>query len=178
MTDYAQSGRTKTIAVLACLASVLAVTRVVLTGGPPNVKPAAFLSIFGGIIGGPMFGLAVGFLGMAVSDLFLGVGPWTLVTSSGMGIIGFLGGFVYWNTSRVRLTIIGFVFTAIYDVLTSLVFAVMFGYSWWISIAGLYVPFLTGSVYPFGLIHELTTAFLFALTGPPLIRQSIRIMSQ
>jgi len=163
---------------LVCLVSVLAVSRVALTGGPPNVKPASFLSIFGGIIGGPMFGLAVGFLGMAVSDLFFGVGPWTLVTSSGMVIIGFLGGFVYWNTSRVRLTIIGFVFTVIYDVLTSLVFAVIFGYSWWISIAGLYVPFLTGSVYPFGLIHELTTAFLFALAGPPLIRQSIRIMSQ
>jgi len=178
MIDQARSSGTKTIAMLVCLVSVLAVSRVALTGGPPNVKPASFLSIFGGIIGGPMFGLAVGFLGMAVSDLFFGVGPWTLVTSSGMVIIGFLGGFVYWNTSRVRLTIIGFVFTVIYDVLTSLVFAVIFGYSWWISIAGLYVPFLTGSVYPFGLIHELTTAFLFALAGPPLIRQSIRIMSQ
>jgi energy-coupling factor transport system substrate-specific component len=178
MNDYAQNSRTKTIAMLACLASVVAVTRVVLAGGPPNVKPAAFLSIFGGIVGGPMFGLAVGFLGIAVSDLYFGVGPWTLITSCSMGLIGFLGGFVYWNTSRVRLAIIGFVFTAIYDVLTSLVLAVMFGYSWWISIAGLYVPFLTGSVYPFGLIHELTTAFLFALAGPQLIRQSIRIMSQ
>jgi hypothetical protein len=43
---------------LACLASLVAVTRVVLAGGPPNVKPAAFLSNFGGIIGGPMFGFA------------------------------------------------------------------------------------------------------------------------
>ncbi len=178
MTEHAQSSGTRTIAMLACLASVVAVTRVVLAGGPPNVKPAAFLSIFGGIIGGPMFGLAVSFLGIAVSDLFFGVGPWTLVTSCCMGLIGFLGGFVYWNASRVRLAIIGFVFTAIYDVLTSLALAVMFGYSWWISIAGLYLPFLTGSVYPFGFVHELTTAFLFALTGPQLIRQSIQIMSK
>ena len=178
MNEYARSSRTKTIAMLACLASVVSVTRVVLAGGPPNVKPAAFLSIFGGIIGGPMFGLTVGFLGIAVSDLFFGVGPWTLITSCCMGIIGFLGGFVYWNTSRVRLMIIGFVFTAIYDVLTSLLLAVMFGYSWWISIVGLYVPFLMGSIYPFGLIHELTTALLFALTGPLLIRQSMRIMKQ
>jgi energy-coupling factor transport system substrate-specific component len=178
MTYYAQSSGTRTIALLVCLASVVAVTRVVLAGGPPNVKPAAFLSVFGGIIGGPMFGFAVGFLGIAVSDLFFGVGPWTLITSCCMGIIGFLGGFIDCDTSRVGLAIRGFMYTALYDILASLLFAVIFGYSWWISIAALYVPFLMGSVYPFGLIHELTTAFLFALAGPPLIRQSVRVMSR
>lgn len=178
MTHYSKSSETRTIALLVCLASVVAATRIVLAGGPPNVKPTAFLSILAGIIGGPTFGFAVGFLGIAVSDLFFGVGPWTLITSCCMGLIGFLGGFVDRNTSRLGLTIMGFIYTGIYDVLTSLLFAVIFGYSWWMSIAALYVPFLMGSVYPFGLIHELTTGFLFALAGPPLIRQSIRIMSR
>ncbi len=165
---------------LISLSSLVAATRIVLIGGPPNVKPAAFLSIFGGIIGGPMFGLVVGFLGMVVSDLFIGIGPWTMITSSCMGVIGFLGGFIAFDrkTSRIRLTIMGFIYTALYDILTSVLFAVIFGYSLWISIVSLYLPFLTGSVYPFGLVHELTTALLFALTGPPLIRQSIRIMSR
>lgn len=178
MTYSAQGSGAKTIAMLICLASVVAVTRVVLVAGPPNVKPSAFLSIFAGIIGGPMFGLTVGLLGIAVSDLFFGIGPWTMITSSCMGLIGFLGGFIDCDTSRVGLAITGFLYTMIYDVLTSLLFAVIYGYSWWLSIAGLYLPFLMGSVYPFGLIHEATTAVLLGLAGPTLIRQSIQIISR
>jgi uncharacterized membrane protein len=178
MTYYAQGSRAKTVAMLVCLTSLIAATRVVLAAGPPNVKPTAFLSIFSGIIGGPMFGLTAGLLGIGVSDLFLGMGPWTLITSSCMGLIGFLGGFIDCETSRVGLAITGFLYTMIYDVLTSLSFAVIYGYSWWLSIAGLYLPLLMGSVYPFGLIHETTTAILFGLAGPPLIRQTIRIISR
>jgi predicted lipid-binding transport protein (Tim44 family) len=60
---------------LACLSATISATRIILAGGPPNVKPVAFLSIASGMIGGPVFGFAAGFLGMATSDLLFGVGP-------------------------------------------------------------------------------------------------------
>jgi hypothetical protein len=97
-----------------------------------------------------------------------------------MGAIGLLGGALGRRielTSRFKLMIIGFAYTALYDVSTSVLLAVMFGYSWWVSILLLYIPFLAGSTYPFGLVHELTTAILLSLAGPPLIRQSRQIIS-
>jgi len=173
------SYRTKTIAMLVCLSSSISASRVALAGGPPNVKPVAFLSIASGMIGGPVFGFAAGFLGMLTSDLFFGVGPWTLVTSCSMGAIGFLGGVLDRGNSpksRLRLAIAGFVCTALYDISSSVLLALMFGYSWFMSIIVLYVPFLAGSIYPFGIVHGLTTAILLSLAGPPLIRQSRRII--
>jgi energy-coupling factor transport system substrate-specific component len=166
---------------VACFTSTIAITRIALAGGPPNVKPVAFLSILSGIISGPLFGFLVGSLGMAVSDLFFGVGPWTLVTSLGMGLIGLLGGAaIHWNAgmSRPRLAILGFLLTILYDLSTSILLALMFGYSWWLSVLLLYLPFAGGVAYPFGFVHELTTAILLSLAGPPLIRQSKRFMTR
>ena len=166
---------------LACLISALSVTRIALAGGPPNVKPVAFLSIVSGMIGGAVFGFATGFLGMASSDLFFGVGPWTLVTSCCMGMVGFLGGvFAHFDigSSRVRLGILGFALTALYDLSTSILLAWFFSYSWWLSILLLYLPYVGGLAYPFGLVHELTTAILLSLAGPPLIRQSRRFITR
>jgi uncharacterized membrane protein len=149
--------------------------RIVLAGGPPNVKPVAFLCLTAGIMGGPVTGFLVGAMTIFISDIYFGAGYWTFVNSASMGFIGLLAGLLWSgriNVRRAELVVGGFLLTAIYDVATSMILGPLtFGYSWWIALLGLYAPFLTGYAvfYPFGFVHELTTAVLMAAIGPTLI---------
>jgi len=160
---------------MASLTGLNVAARIVLAGGPPNVKPVAFLCLTAGIIGGPVTGFVVGAMTMLISDIYFGAGYWTLINSASMGFIGFLAGLL-WNRRisirRIELVVGGFLLTAIYDVATSLILGpLIFGYGWWIAILGLYAPFLAGYavVYPFGFVHELTTAVLMGAIGPTVI---------
>jgi energy-coupling factor transport system substrate-specific component len=159
---------------MASLTGLNVAARIVLAGGPPNVKPVAFLCITAGIIGGPVTGFVVGLMTMLISDIYFGAGYWTIINSASMALIGFLAGLV-WNRRasimRIELAAGGFLLTAIYDVATSVIPAWIFGYSWWAAVLLLYVPFLVGFgvVYPFGFVHELTTAVLMVAIGPTLI---------
>ena len=138
------------------------------------MKPVAFLCLTSGIIGGPATGFVVGLMSMLISDIYFGAGYWTIIDSASMGLIAFLAGLL-WNRrasmKRAELAVGGFLLTAIYDVATSVIPAWIFGYSWWIAILMLYVPFLAGFgvVYPFGFVHELTTAVLMVAIGPAVI---------
>jgi energy-coupling factor transport system substrate-specific component len=160
---------------MASLTGLNVAARIVLAGGPPNVKPVAFLCLTAGIIGGPVTGFLVGAMTMLISDIFIGAGYWTLINSASMGLIGLIAALLWnrrTNIRRTELIVGGFLLTAIYDVATSLILGPLtFGYSWWIAILGLYAPFLTGYavVYPFGFVHELTTAVLMASIGPAVI---------
>jgi uncharacterized membrane protein len=159
---------------MASLTSLSVASRLVLAGGPPNVKPVAFLCLTAGIIGGPVTGFVVGLLSMLISDIYFGAGYWTIIDSASMGVIGFLAGLLWnrrANVTRTELAVGGFLLTAIYDVAASVIPAWIFGYSWWIAILLLYLPFLAGFavVYPFGFVHELTTAVLMVAIGPTLI---------
>ena len=165
---------TRSLTLMASLTGLNVATRVVLAGGPPNVKPVAFLCLTAGIIGGPATGFVVGLMSMLISDIYFGAGYWTIINSASMGLIAFLAGLL-WNRrasmKRAELAVGGFLLTAIYDVATSVIPAWIFGYSWWIAILMLYVPFLAGFgvVYPFGFVHELTTAVLMGAIGPTVI---------
>lgn len=159
---------------MASLTGLNVATRVVLAGGPPNVKPVAFLCLIAGIIGGPATGFVVGLMSMLISDIYFGAGYWTIIDSASMGLIAFLAGLLWsrrTGTNRAELAVAGFLLTAIYDVTASVIPAWIFGYSWWIAILMLYVPFLAGfgAVYPFGFVHELTTAVLMFTIGPTVI---------
>jgi len=150
--------------------------RIVLVGGPPNVKPIAFLVIVGGTVGGGLPGLAIGLLSMILSDLYFGAGIWTIETSAWMAVVGLLAGLL-WNKANHldswRMAVGGFILTMIFDVGTSITDAFLFNYPWWTAVMALYVPFIFSgfSPYPFGLVHELTTATLLGLIGPSLITQ-------
>ena len=171
------ASKTKTLTLIAALSAANVAFRFALAGGPPNVKPVAFLVIVAGIVGGPVSGFAVGWLSMTVSDLAaFGAGIWTIETSSGMALIGLLAGFLWHRVAvpnRWKMALGGLLLTVIYDVGTSLVDALLFSYPVWPAVLGLYVPFLAGSIspYPFGLLHELTTTILLGTIGPSLIAQ-------
>jgi energy-coupling factor transport system ATP-binding protein len=167
---------TRSLTLSASLTGLNVAARVVLAGGPPNVKPVAFLCLTSGIIGGPVTGFVVGFMSMLVSDIYFGAGYWTIVSAGSMGTIGLLAGLLWSRRGvpmRIELAVGGFLLTAVYDVATSVVLAWMFGYNWTIAILLLYLPFLTGFavVYPFGFVHEVTTAVLMMAIGPSLIRR-------
>jgi hypothetical protein len=169
--------KTKTLTLIAALSAANVAFRFALAGGPPNLKPIAFFVIIAGIIGGPVSGFAVGWLSMTVSDLAaFGAGIWTIETSGGMAIVGLLAGLIWHRVvlpSRWKMVLGGFLLTVMYDVGTSVVDAFLFSYPAWPAVLGLYVPFLAGSVspYPFGLVHELTTAILLGTIGPALVSQ-------
>ncbi|MGP8069290.1 MAG: ECF transporter S component [Candidatus Bathyarchaeia archaeon] len=166
--------KTKTIAFIAAFSGANAALRVLLVGGPPNVKPTAFLVIISGIIGGPMAGVAVGWLSMTLSDLYFGAGIWTIETSTGMAVVGLLAGLLWHKSNRLNrwvMAIAGFLITMVFDIGTSIADAVLFHYPVWVAMAGLYVPFMVAgaSPYPFGFVDELTTATLLGLMGPSLV---------
>jgi hypothetical protein len=93
-----------------------------------------------------------------------------------MAVVGLLAGVLWYrseNIGRLKMAIGGYILTMLFDIGTSVVDAFIYGYPWWTSLLGLYVPFiLTGfSPYPFGFAHEFTTAVLCATIGPSLTRQ-------
>lgn len=168
--------KTKLLALVAVLSAANVAFRFALSGGPPNVKPVAFLVIVGGVVGGPIAGFAVGWLSMTISDLVSPFGPgvWTVETSSFMAIVGMLAGLLWHHANsfnRWKMAAVGFLLTMVFDIGTSVVDAVIFSYPWQSAVLVLYVPFLAGGVsaYPFGLAHEITTAVLLAAIGPSLI---------
>lgn len=161
---------------IAALSAANVAFRTALAGGPPNVKPIAFLVIIAGVVGGPVSGFAVGWLSMTVSDLVspFGAGVWTLETSAGMGVVGLLAGLLWHRATqfnRWKMAVGGYVLALIFDIWTSVADAFVFSYPWLPAILALYVPFLSGAVspYPFGFAHELTTAVLMLALGPSLV---------
>jgi energy-coupling factor transport system substrate-specific component len=174
--------KTRVLALVASFSAANAAFRIALVGGPPNVKPTAFLIILAGAAAGPLPGLVVGWLSMTISDLALGPGPWTIETSAGMAVVGLLAGLLWYRSSnigRLRMAIGGYLLTVLFDIGTALVDSTIYHYPWEVAVLGLYVPFIMGglSPYPFGFVHELTTALLCATIGPSLISQ-IRKMYQ
>lgn len=172
------ASKTRLLALIACLSAANVAFRFILAGGPPNIKPVAFLVIIGGVVGGLLVGFGVGLLSMTLSDLTspFGAGVWTIVTSVGMSIVGSIAGFAWSkspNINRWRMAAGGFLLIAFYDIATSFGTALLYNYPWFPAILALYVPFIFGSasLYPFGLVHELTTAVLLGAIGPLLIRQ-------
>jgi energy-coupling factor transport system substrate-specific component len=168
--------KTRALTLIAALSAGNVAFRIALAGGPPNVKPTAFLVIIAGVVGGPISGFAVGWLSMTISDLVspFGAGVWTLGTSAWMAVVGLLAGLLWQRATqfnRWKMAVGGYVLAVIFDIGTSLVDAFIFSYPWLPAILALYVPFLSGAVspYPFGLAHELTTAVLMLALGPSLI---------
>jgi hypothetical protein len=157
---------TKFVAFVASMSAANTVLRLALVGGPPNAKPTAFLTIVAGVVGGPLAGLAAGFLSIALSDLAvpLGAGYWTLADSAFMGLVGLLAGMMWHHAksfNRWKLRAVGYILTVILDAGTSIADAFLFGSAWIGEILGLYSSFFGGfSAYPFGLAHELTIPFL------------------
>lgn len=130
----------------------------------PNVSPVAPLTLVAGYLGGALVGGAVGLFSMIISDMFIGIGPWTLFTSIFMGLVGLIGGLLKRinETSKVSLFLFAYIAVLLYDVGTSVSTMSIFGVSPWISLINLFLPvFILGIPYPMGPIHEFSSSMLF-----------------
>ncbi len=151
----------KIIALSSVFTSLAVVGRVMLVV-IPNVSPTVPLTILGGFLGGPVAGLLIGFLSMFISDMFIGVGPHTLVTAPMMGLVGLLSGLLIRRMrDKTLIFITAFLLTLVYDLSTSIITMGMFGVPPYIAVLNLFLPvFLGGIPYPMGPIHEFSSAFI------------------
>lgn len=129
-------------------------------GAPPNVEMLMPFVLAAGLVGGPAYGFAVGLAVRATYDVYQGwLGPWTLMTAPSYAIVGLLVGFAGnrwkgWN--RTRMMMLAGVVTLVYDILTMLLFGILFGVPFWALVVG-QVPFSITHV-----IGNMLFCFLFA----------------
>jgi len=160
------------ISMVSMLASLSAATRVMLTF-IPNVSLTTPITILAGVFLGPWGGFLVGLLSMVLSDIYIGFGPWTIVTSTCMGLVGVISGLLIRRIDdRVLTFVLVYLSTLIYDVLTSvLTFSVMLNGPVYVAIINLFTPVFIGFVpYPMGPVHEFSTALISTYVLPLLKR--------
>ncbi len=122
-------------------------------------------TIVGATMLGWLYGLLIGILSFVVSDILLGLGPWTIFTSTTCGLIGALWGLFFRKVNDSLLVFLTvFLLTLTYDIFTSWILYVIFGIEPMkaiiISIVGLFLPIMGGFMIGVGPITEASTAFL------------------
>jgi len=156
------------IANLVASATALRLIKHVLLGPIQFINIPCIFAIISGALFGPIHGLIVGFMIFIVSDVFLGLGLWSIVTSSLCGIIGFISGIIWRNglPSRVEALITSYFLLLFYDVFSSflLYLPLMPPFEALITgIVGLFIPVMGGSLYAVGPVTEFSSAFVASI---------------
>lgn len=120
----------------------------------PNIEPVMAFVIMASILGASP--ALVGFGAMALSDLVLGPGPWTLYTSTAYGLVGLIASF-FKPKSRKQVVLLSGALTVIYDLLTNTAFGMSMGLP--------LVETLVAGV-PFSILHILGNTVLCGLLLP------------
>lgn len=124
--------------------------------------PLAFAMV-AGYFSGSLAGTLTGALSFYLSDLLLGLGPWTLVNSTLAAGIGAAWGVLRRSRSTgLPLFISAFISTLAYDVLSSFLLYVLFVHETWYALIyaliGLFLPTMGGYMVGVGPITETLTA--------------------
>ncbi len=156
----------KEVALVGILAAITAAARIPFAA-LPNIQPCTFLIIATGIVFGPLSGVMVGSMTAAVSNMFLGQGPWTVWQMAGWGLVGLLSGYI--GRRRPEIGPLGI---AILGVIFGMVYNTLMDFSSWIWLYGL-DPAKFIAVFslglPFGIVHSIgNAAFALALGRPVL----------
>ena len=179
--------RTKKItytAMLIALAVTLRLVKYSLFGPLQFVNFPAIFTIVGGVVFGPEVGLTVGLFSYLLSDMLLGAGPWTMVDAVFMAAMGLIVGIIWgrrplMQVKKLELGIGVFVLMLSYDILTSWVLNIIFGYPviWAliIGIIGLLGPAGGGFMFGVGPITEATTTILVVSVVFVLARSRINL---
>jgi energy-coupling factor transport system substrate-specific component len=157
------------VALVAALAALAVAGRLVFTP-IPNVVATTDIVLITGFAVGAAPGFAVGALAAAVSNLWLGQGPWTPWEMAGWGLVGVggaaLGRLTGRRLGRVGLAlacgIAGFAYGALLD------FSVMVGYGGEQSLDR-YLAISARGV-PFNVAHATGNVVLALAAGPALVR--------
>lgn len=132
----------------------------------PQAKPVSAIVILTAGILGPEAGFLTGALAALLSNFFFGQGPWTPWQMLGFGLVGFLGGKLFYGKrkSRLGLAVYGFfsvllVYGGLLDTASLFLFPAEIS---WQALLALYA-----SGFPFNLVHAVATVvFLWLLDAP------------
>ena len=164
------------VAVVATLAAVAALGRDAFVA-LPDVKPITAMTLVVGYALGPLQGFSVGALGMFVSNILLGQGPYTPWQMAAWGMVG-LGGAVLGRLSGRRLGRVGLALSC--ALAAGAAKEVMNLYTWTIGASHTPAALLAtaGAAAPFD-ITDAVASFLFGLAfGPELARLLGRMRSR
>ena len=103
-----------------------------LMAGMPNVEPITLAAMVAGMRYGPAKGFITGFMAMLISDFYIGLpGPWTLFTTFGFGVVGFMAGFLpkAYSDNRAKLATYAAAFTAVYQIIVNSAWPLLTGQS-------------------------------------------------
>lgn len=166
----------KEMGILAALAVIAVVSRVLFYAFP-QVKPTAAIVIISGLALGKAPGLIVGVLSMFLSNFFFGHGTFTPFQMLGMGLVGFFVGFFRkhkiekklksWHEAVIGFVLVFLVYGFIVDS-SSVVFLLQ-------SLQELAVISIYAAGIPFNLIHAASTVIFLLILSPMLTRQLSRI---
>jgi uncharacterized membrane protein len=168
--------KTKKVTMISLMAAAAIATNYLLIG-VFNVKLMDIIVFATGYLLGSASGATVGFLVWMVYGTLNPYGfnlPILLATALSETIYGISGGLFSIKMGLIenmkpdlRLAVIGFLLTLIYDLMTNVVSVVTVG-----------VPLTMGLIagIPFGLMHEVSNSIFFAFGLPPLVRSINQFM--
>ena len=171
---------TKDVVLLSVMISLAVVGRLVFFM-VPQFKPCAAIVIITGIMLGKQAGFLSGVMTAFISDMFFGMGPWTLWQMIGFGLIGLISAIIF-NQERIEkmggfakliLCTYGFLVTfLLYGLLmdTATVFMVTDKPKLSIFIA----TYSAGIV--FNMIHGISTFIFLYLMANPLSKKIKRVL--
>jgi LytS/YehU family sensor histidine kinase len=164
-----------TILVALCIATNYALASM------PNVKAMDFLVFVGGFCFGPLVGAFIGIISWVVYGALnpygfvLQVWVATIFSEAIYGLIGGILGRSFasidFNNNHLSLSVVfgtvAFILTLIYDLITTVVYAPMFG-----------VPILIAIIVgiPFMVLHEFSNAIIFSVSSVPIISRLEKLL--
>ncbi len=165
---------TAQIGVWSALAVAARVGKHALVGPLQFVNLPLLFTMLAGMLYGSSVGFGVGFLSFLASDSILGLGIWTLIDGVLAGTVGFL-----WSRlklgDRILLFIFSYLSVFLYDISTSWILYMIFGFSpveaFIIGFVGLFLPVAGGGAIAIGPTTEATTSLLLSILAPRLLRE-------
>ncbi|MEM1509487.1 MAG: hypothetical protein QW291_07495 [Thermofilaceae archaeon] len=151
------------ISLFTALAVSFRLLKHVIAGAFQLVNFPLSFAMIAGYFSGSLAGMLTGALSFYLSDLLLGLGPWTLVNSTLAAGIGAVWGVLRKSRSMGwPLFILAFISTFAYDVLSSFLLYMLFIRETWYALVyaliGLFLPSMGGYMVGVGPITETLTA--------------------
>jgi energy-coupling factor transport system substrate-specific component len=165
----------KEVALIGILGAIIAASRIPFAA-IPNVQPCTFLIMAVGLVFGPLAGFMVGGTTAIVSNLFLGMGPWTIWQMAGWGMVGLLSGVIGKRSkdlSVTKMAILCFVLGMMYNELLD--------FSSWVWLYNMNVANFVavfGMGLPFGLLHAGGNVVFTVALAKPVMRAFRRFQSR
>jgi energy-coupling factor transport system substrate-specific component len=154
------------VALIGILAAITAAARIPFAA-IPSVQPCTFLIIAIGLVFGSLAGAMVGSLTAAISNIFLGQGPWTAWQMVAWSMAGIVAGYVgkkYPGYDVKDLIILGVILGVAYNLLMD--------FSSWITFYGAKPDTFIGTFslgLPFMALHVIGNVVFAVALGKPVL---------